>query len=237
MNRKVYLLSLLLILMAVGSISAKVIYGGHTVSREFSRYLWRINIVMNLAGKGTRAKVRLTLPKDNERQTVYNEHFENDEMVFYIRERELTKNRVGFWRSELLDGTKSIQYTFSAQLKSLIYTLPGNLRLPDDPYNAYPPEFRVWLDPSTFIQSQDLAIKKYLKKIVGKEKNAALVMRKLYDFVTGQVRYRSEKGSKDAKATLNKLTADCGGQSRLFAALSRAAGVPSRIVGGLILTG
>jgi hypothetical protein len=228
---------LLLVLMAAGSISAKVIYGGHSVSREFSRYLWRINIVMNLAGKGTRAKVRLTLPKENERQTIYNEHFENDGLVFYVREREFTKNRVGFWRSELLDGTKSVQYTFSAQLKSLIYAIPGNFSLPDNPYDAYPPHFRIWLDPSAFIQSKDLSIKKYLKKIVGKEKNAAIVMRKLYDFITGQVRYRSEKGSKDAKATLNKLTADCGGQSRLFAALSRAAGVPSRIVGGLILTG
>ena len=47
--------------------------------------------------------------------------------------------------------------------------------------------------------------------------------------------YRSETGSKDAVETLNQLTADCGGQARALAALSRAAGIPSRVVGGLLL--
>ncbi len=236
MNRKVYLIALALILLSAAAITAKVIYGGHTVGQDLGRHLWRVNITMNMLGEGTRAKVRLTLPKDNNRQTIYNEHFENDELVFYIREREITGNRVGFWRAEILDGARSVQYTFSAQLKSMAYALPADLELPANPLTGYPPELHTWLDPSKFIQSQDASVVKLLKRIVGKKKKAEVALHHIYDFVRGEVAYRSEKGSKDAKATLDKLTADCGGQARLFSALSRAAGIPSRIVGGLIMT-
>jgi len=237
LNKKIYLLSSLLVLLALTVVMAKVIYGGQTISPEPSRYLWHVDVVIHLTGKGTRAKVRLTLPSDSDRQRIYNEHFENDELVFYTRKRALTGNRIGFWKAELLPGPKSLQYTFSAQLKSMTYPMPANLRLPDDPLKGYGKEFQVWLDPSEFIQSKDPLIKKRLKSTVGKERQADIVIKKIYDFVRGEVKYRSEKGSKNAKEALKQLTADCGGQARLFTALSRAAGIPSRVVGGVILTG
>jgi hypothetical protein len=192
---------------------------------------------MNFKGEGARAKVRMTLPNDNPRQTIYNEHFDNDELVFYIRERRLSGNRIGFWHSELLDGSKSINYTFSTQLQDKLYPLPEKEFLPKDPSTLYPAEFQIWLNPSTYIQSEDKNIKRYLGKIIGREKNVTKVVRKFYEFIRGEVKYRSERGSKDAKATLDKLVADCGGQARLFVSLSRAAGIPSRIVGGIVLTG
>ncbi len=235
MNRKVYLFALLLTLIAAASISAKVFYGGHAVSQEYSRHLWRINITMRIKGKGSRAKVRLTLPKNTERQTIYNEHFENDEMVFYVRERPDT-NRIGFWRSELLESSKTLQYTFSAQLKSLVYDLPQNLELVADPFKTFPVDFHRWLEPSEFIQSKDRSIKRHFKKVIGRERKTAVVIRKIFDFVRGEVHYKTERRSKDAKETLKKLVANCGGQARLFCALSRAAGIPSRLAGGIILT-
>jgi hypothetical protein len=235
MNRKVYTLAGFLMVLALSIMIVKVIYGKSTVVQKSNPHLWRVSIVMNLWGQGGRAKVRLTLPKNNPRQTIYNEHFENAEMVFYIRERALTGNRVGFWREELFEGYKSIQYTFSTELRSMSYKIPDSLWRPDNPLEVYPSEMKIWLSPSDFIQSDDNRIQRQLKKILKKEKRIGPSMRKIYDFVQGSVKYESEKGSKDAKATLDKLVADCGGKARLFAALSRAAGIPSRIVGGLVL--
>jgi len=235
LNKKVYWISGSLIALAFVLILVKVIYGGQTISPESSRYLWHVDVVMHLTGKGSRAKVRLTLPHDSERQRIYNEHFENDELVFYVRERPLTGNRIGFWKSELLSGSKSVQYTFSAQLKSLTYPIPSELKIPEDPLKVYGPELKPWLDPSELIQSNDPLIQKRLRKVIGKEKQEDIVIQRIYKFVRGEVKYRSEKGSKTAKETLKQLVADCGGQARLFAAMSRAAGIPSRIVGGLIL--
>lgn len=235
MNRKVYILAASLIVLAIILMTVKLIYGKSTVVQKSNPHLWRVSIVMNVWGQGGRSKVRLTLPKNNPRQTIYNEHFENSEMVFYIRERAMTGNRVGFWREELFEGFKSIQYTFSTELRSLSYKMPENLWRPENALEAYPPEMKVWLSPSEFIQSEDDRIQRQLKKVLKKEKRIAPSIRRIYDFVRTGVEYRSEKGSKDAKETLDKLVADCGGKARLFAALSRAAGIPSRIVGGLIL--
>jgi len=237
MNKKVYALALFLVALAAGLIWLKIDVGGQSISfaKEQSRYLWRVNVMMDIKGTGHRAKVRLTLPKDNERQTIYNEHFENDNLVFYVRERKISGNRIGFWRSELLDNRRNIEYTFSAQLKSLSYAIPEKYELPRDPKTFYPEEMRVWLDPSTFIQSDGVDIKRHLKRLVDRERNASVVVKKIYDFVRGEVKYKSEKGSKDARDTLKLLVADCGGQARLFAALSRAAGMPSRIVGGIVM--
>ncbi len=230
-NRLVYLIALLLIAAAGALISTKVLYGEKRVLQEYNPRLWRVNIIMNMLGEGGRAKVRLTLPKDNDRQAIYNEHFENNEMVFYVRERAKTGNRIGFWRSDLLEGFKSIQYTFSAQLRARNVIFPQDTLIPSVYPGSVPPET---LNPSKFIQSYSL--EPHVKKILKKERRAAAATRKIYDFVRGSVKYKSEKGSKDAAETLKKLSADCGGQSRLFVALSRAAGIPSRVVGGLILS-
>ncbi len=237
MNRQVKIIALFLTALSLTLIGVKIIYGGQTVQPEYSRHLWNIHIMMNIAGEKDRAKVRLTLPRDTDRQRIYNEHFENNDLVFYIRERAITGNRLGFWRSEALEGSRTLQYAFSAQLKSLLYNIPTHLRLPKRPLKEYPPALHTWLDASRFIQSESSLMKQQLRKTIGRERNLRKVIQKIYNFVRGEVEYRSEKGSKSAKRTLEKLVADCGGQARLFAALSRTSGIPSRIVGGLILSG
>lgn len=236
MNKKVYILAFLLFCLSAGLVYLRLERGGQSIKPEFSRNIWRTHIFFDIEGQGARGKVRLTLPKDNSRQTIYNEHFENDEMVFYIREKDVTGNRLGYWSSEILSGGKRMRYTFSSQLKEQKYMVPHGVRVSDKPLEAFAPEFHKWLEPSEKIQSQDKATLNYLKKIRGKEKDAGLLTRRIFDFVRGEVKYVSEKGSKDAFQTLDKLVADCGGKARLFVALSRAAGIPSRIVGGIIIS-
>lgn len=236
MNRTAYLIAALLFVTAGFLISNKVRTGGGDTAIEVSRNLWRVTVVMNIKGEGARAKVRMTLPKDSPRQTIYNEHFENDEMTFYIRERPVSGNRIGFWRSEFLDGSKTLEYTFSAQLRGRTFAVAPEI-VPWQPAQFYPPEFKTWIESSKLIQSDNTLVRRQLKTIIGRERRADRIMQKIYDFVRGEVKYKSEKGSKSAAQTLEKLVADCGGQARLFAAFSRAAGIPSRIVGGLIIQG
>ncbi|MDD5216470.1 MAG: 7TM domain-containing protein [Candidatus Omnitrophica bacterium] len=237
MNRKVYTVSAVLIALSIALVIARIIYGGQSIRPEFNQECWRVSLIMELTGNAERAKVRVTLPQDTDRQTIYNEHYENAETNFYIRMRksDFTENRVGFWRTELLDGDKTIKYTFSTQLRELVYGIPTNLTLSKNPAGMYPADIQPWLNPSSEIQSGDEELRNRLSKIIGKDKSIHSVVRKIYDFVRGEVKYQSEKGSKDAKLALAKLVADCGGQARLFTAFCRAAGIPSRCVGGLIL--
>lgn len=235
MNRKVYLIAVLMAALAAALINFKMFYGNRTVSFAPSQHLWRVNIIINAKGKGTRAKVRLTLPQRTERQVIYNEHFENDELALSVLDRPETGNRMAYWRSELLEGARIIQYFFSVQLKSRQFAVSQNDRISKEPLTRYPQGFERWLNPSPHIQSKAPEIKKQLRKIIGKEKRVDLVTRKIYDYVRGEVQYRSEKGSKDAAETMKQMVADCGGHARLFVALCRAAGIPSRMVGGLLM--
>ena len=234
-------LSVLLVALSLALINAvitvgKLYAGGEAFHRGVGNIFWNVAVEMNAAGSGARAKIRMTLPQDNSRQTVYNESFDHD-FEFYTRIRDWTKNRMGFWRNDFLEGANPIHYSFSVGLKAVTYAIPPFLDLPRKKSQlTYPEDIKKWLDPSLHIQSNNPKIKSKLLKIIGNRKNILEIHRYLYDSVRDKIKYKSEKGSKDAKATLDALIADCGGQARLFSALSRAAGIPSRIVGGLILS-
>lgn len=235
MNRKVYILAVILVVLAGTMTFFKMKSGASAVRAKNNPHLWRVSVVMNLTGQGARGKARLTLPRSNPHQTIYNVHFETDDMLFYTRETKSSGNIRGYWKSELLEGGKSVHYTFSAETHTNTFQIPPYLIRPSNPLEFYPPEFHDWLEPSAFIQSADLNIQKHLKKVIKKDKTVSGSLRKIYDFVRGEVAYKSEKGSKNALQTLSYLEADCGGKARLFAAFSRAAGIPSRVVGGLLL--
>jgi hypothetical protein len=233
-NIRVLLVAFSLILLAAAIVTFKIVSLGQTFRPEYGRDIWNVVIQMNLISKGERARVRLTLPQDNARQTIYHEDFIHN-LGFAVNTRPRSGNRVGFWSTDLLDRNTSIRYSFSTQLTGLRYPLSATSRISRHPEKVYDANTQSWLKPSKDIQSKSHAVLKYVKKIVGREKKTAAVVRRIFDFVRGEVKYRSEKGSKTAKETLNALVADCGGQARLFVAFSRAAGIPSRIAGGIVL--
>ena len=234
-NLWVYIICLALVLTAAGIIFLRIMSGGEKVLASTERSLWKVSAIVNISGTGEPGRLRLYLPRDTRRQLVYNSHYDNDGLDFTLEERFPTGNTRAVWRSMALDGVRQLQCNFSVQIVNVPYNLPKDLKLPKDPEKEYPEDIRFWLKQSERIQSKDALIGAKSKEIIGREKNVALVVEKIYRFVREEVKYRSEKGSRDARKTLDELTADCGGQARLFVAMSRAAGIPSRVVGGIIL--
>jgi transglutaminase-like putative cysteine protease len=234
MNRKVYVISFLLIVIAVALMVSKVIYGGYRIVPGENQGLWRVSIVMHLTGKGDAVRVKLFLPQDTARQHIYNRHFDNGGLDFAIQDR-ARGNRVGIWHALAVEGVRQIRCVFSAQTRSESYSIPTDLKVPKDPVNYYPPELQPWLDKTKLIQTKDKLVTAQLRELIGKKKNVDLIVKRIYDFVREEVKYESEKSSRDAKKTLEELVADCGGKARLFCAMNRAAGIPCRVVGGIIL--
>ncbi len=228
-----YWLSFVLIGLATVLILFKIIFGINQLPSE-KKNLWRVQVSMSFEGKGKPAHVKLMLPKSDFRQKIYNEHFSQMGLSFETVSLQRGLNRMGIWRAESLDSYKSVYYTFSASVRGARYAIPDSIKVPREG-NGYSEKIKKWLKPSKHIQSDDPEVKQTLKRILGFRRDVASIVRNIYDFVRGEVEYRSEKGSKDVKATLKDMIADCGGQSRLFTALSRAAGIPSRVVGGVIL--
>ncbi|MDP3980120.1 MAG: 7TM domain-containing protein, partial [Chlamydiota bacterium] len=226
----------LLTILALGLMTLRILSGTHTQRTEYNEFHWKVSTIMDIAGKGSYAKIRLTLPTDNPRQTIYNEKVEEDDLDFYIRERDITGNKIAFWRTELLDGTKKIKYEFFTQTKSKTYKTDKPQRLAKNPSTFYPAELHPWLKSSKYIQSKDATIKNHTFKIIGKEKRIPFVIMMLYNYIRSNIAYVHENIDRSAKDTLKTLASDCTGHARLLCAMCRAAGIPSRLVGGIILS-
>jgi transglutaminase-like putative cysteine protease/sugar lactone lactonase YvrE len=95
-----------------------------------------------------------------------------------------------------------------------LYTSNGSKFCTDDPY------------------IRDLA-----KKIVGDEKHPYYMARKIFDHVRNSLEYKLEGGWNVAPVVLKRGTGSCSEYTFCFIALCRAAGLPARYVGAIVVRG
>ncbi|HLC27224.1 MAG TPA: transglutaminase-like domain-containing protein [bacterium] len=95
-------------------------------------------------------------------------------------------------------------------------------------------ELERFLKPEPFIQSDHPLIRENAKSIVGKETDAVKATNLLMNWVYKSVQKVPTVSIPSAVDVLQTLRGDCNEHAVLFTALSRAAGIPSRIVAGII---
>ena len=94
------------------------------------------------------------------------------------------------------------------------YTVDGSKYMTDDPY-----------------------IQKLARDVVGEEKNPYYVARRTFDYVRKHLEYKMEGGWNAAPVVLKRGTGSCSEYSFSFIALCRAAGLPARYVGAVVVRG
>jgi len=92
------------------------------------------------------------------------------------------------------------------------YTANGSKYMTDDPY-----------------------IQKLAREIAGDEKNPYYIARKVFDYVGKKLEYKLEGGWNAAPVVLKRGTGSCSEYSFCFIALCRAAGLPARYVGAIVV--
>jgi transglutaminase-like putative cysteine protease/glutamine cyclotransferase len=95
-----------------------------------------------------------------------------------------------------------------------LYTANGSKYMTDDPY-----------------------IQKLVKEIVGDEKNPYWIARKVFNYVRNNLEYLMEGGWNAAPVVLQRGTGSCSEYTFSFISLCRAAGLPARYVGSLVVRG
>ncbi len=83
---------------------------------------------------------------------------------------------------------------------------------------------------SAFIQNK-------VKEVVGDEKNPYFIARKLYDFLIGRIHYQMVGGWDIASTVIERGTGSCSEYTFAYVALCRAAGIPARYVGSMVVRG
>ncbi len=84
---------------------------------------------------------------------------------------------------------------------------------------------------------EDPYIRKIARDLAGDEKNPFAIARKMYDYVREHLEYKLEGGWNAAPVVLKRGTGSCSEYSFCFIALCRAAGLPARYVGSVVVRG
>jgi len=91
-----------------------------------------------------------------------------------------------------------------------------------------------FLEPSALIQSDHPDIQSLVRKITSAADTPLLKARKLMDWIHENIEKRPVLSLPDALSTLTNRVGDCNEHAMLFAALTRAVGIPSKIETGLV---
>ena len=204
---------------------------GGAISRALPQRYYEILLNMSFTAHNDDIQLRVALPPQIDRQMVREEFFGSPEFAFHISRE--GANRWGIWEKSNATGYYALVYSGTVRAEARRYKLSPQIDLP----KGVPAEMESYLLPSEYIQADSAEVKNLFEQLVpaSDRGNAAAIVRAAFDYTSKVVRTVELKGTTDAITTLRLGEASCGGKSRLFTALCRAGGIPTRLVGGLIL--
>ena len=105
------------------------------------------------------------------------------------------------------------------------------------PYDVRDPDMAVYLSPEPGVESDHEAVSEASRRIIGDTADPVAASGKLLGWVHRNVEKRPVLSIPSALDVLGTMTGDCNEHAVLLAALLRSAGIPARIVVGLVYSG
>lgn len=224
-----FLILALLICVPSASIAYKVAVLDYRLSDVLPVREYHVTLSMTLDGHDGRARVRTFVPDSDARQTIESEAQSAPVGMRFESDRH-AGNHVASWiGSNVADGT-ALSYAFAARIKPQRYEIDPQLWPPE----SYPAAIQESLKPEEFVQVDAPEIHAVQAKLGSDEGPVKARLQRIFDF-TAAIPGKPFKGTTDALTALRLGEASCNGKGRLFVALARAAGIPARLVGGLLL--
>lgn len=218
-----------LVLIPIATFVYKVVVLDYRIANIMPRTEYRVALRMTLDGGDGRVRVATYVPDDDVRQQIAEESQTAPEVLHYTNERE-GLNRTAVWLGAPVPDDVEIRYEFSALLSAVAFHIAPDLEVPE----SYPQAVREHLLPAAEIQVDAPEVRERLHVIAADHGPLGERLRRIHDDAAS-LGYRTFKGTTDALTALRLGEASCNGKSRLFVALARAAGIPARLVGGLVL--
>ncbi len=220
-----------LVLTASALAFYKIAYLGYDLNAVIQSESYFLETVIEFDGHGSPVEISLALPQNLANQTVSNEAFSSDDLKFIVRNK--SGSRRGVWRSEAATGKKRIGYTATVITKNRRFLIDSSLAT----VQSIPASVAGALMPDSTIQSDSPEIAA-LADSLGVSPDSTILWNAstIFAFVTKGLKYVRYSGTTDALTAYHLAEASCGGKSRLMVALARHLGIPSRLVGGKILS-
>lgn len=189
---------------------------------------YSITMEMRFTGNGDDLVVRTFLPKDTGSQEIYNFSMVSEGMNY--RERDYMDYARGNWNQYNAQGDYLIKVHFNASIEALNYQIDPQLPL----LSSIPEHLNDYLNATENIQVGHPEIHQLALELSEGEERLLPVLENIFNYIM-DMDSKPFKGTTDALTAYRLQEASCNGKSRLFVALTRNLGIPSRLVGGLIL--
>jgi hypothetical protein len=225
-QRTIVVLSLLFVAVA----GFKVFHLKYTPAMTIPVSGYKVNISMQIEGRGEEVKVINTLPSSNFRQTIFDEIANST--TFKFTNQQKNGNRFGYWQASQLSGHHELNYTFFAKTRKVTYELPDFI-----PHAAsYDDTLEKFLSATSLVQAGSPQLEKALNELqLSQNSDIVEAVKKVHDFTTRKIKTSDFRGKTDALTALQHGEANGIGKSHLFIAMMRTLGIPTRLVGGLLL--
>lgn len=188
---------------------------------------WRVELVVNLTGRGGRVTVEIPLPRSSGYQRLLTEEVRSGLLRFSIAGD--GGDRVGKWTGRLgQSASVSYEVTFDA----LAYREPAEARPADRPF---PESVAALLGESPGIQSTDPAVAGLSKELLLSGSDPVKLAGEIYDFVSREIGALSTVAPMDAVTVIREGRGNALGRARLFCALARHNRLPCRVIAGVPL--
>ncbi len=174
----------------------------------------------------------LAVPEDMPQQKIRSVIFSPSN---HTTEQDRWKQKVALFQYGLIPAESTIESVMQveAEISAIRYFIfPDLCGTLDD----IPSDIRArYTADGTKYGTNDPYIQNLAKDITGNDKNPYYITRKIFDFVGKTLEYKMEGGWNVASVVLKRGTGSCSEYSFSFIALCRAAGLPARYVGALVV--
>jgi len=189
-----------------------------------------VEVNIQVSGHEDDISISTYLPSSTDHQSILDERSSSGIFTTQIEIDGL--NRILTWKAKAVSGTHIVKYNYFVQAEHIVYTIDENLPI----VKNLPPYLQNFLKEEEGIQVNDPLIAQTLFELFGdKQPDTLKALKTIHDYLQNEFQNRNFSGFTDALTALKLKEASCNGKSRLFLALTRKIGLPSRLVGGLIL--
>lgn len=223
----------ILVLLAIPALTTayKVIALEYRLSDILPDTQYYVTVEMKMDGGFESARAQTFVPAGSEYQIITERSHEAMGPLRFSEEPQGV-DRVGVWSGPRVPDMTEFSYSFAVRSVGVRYEIPEDLQVSE----VYPTSLERFLVPDEAIQVDHPEIQAALVEIEADTGPLRDRLARIHTFTEG-LTTRPFKGMTDALTALRLREASCNGKSRLFVGLARAAGIPARLVGGLILEG
>ncbi|MDY8137196.1 7TM domain-containing protein [Aquimarina sp. 2201CG5-10] len=224
-NFKIIVISISILALVSIGIKIKPVLDNYDNFNPEEVYKVNYNYFFKSANKNT--VVKSYVPESNPRQRISHQKNISDHSLSFYKEPLNGGNERAVWKTDKNDTYYSLNYEFIFEGKEKRYFVPNDFKRNNKGYELY-------TLPTKNIQSEDSKIGALAAQLSKGAKNDKQVIKNIFDHVVN-IPSAPIITLTDALTAIEQNKASCNGKSRLFAALTRNLGYPTRIKAGIIL--